>query len=603
MIPKTENPWDVESIYTLQYYVCPSCTYKHMSKQNFICHAFDAHLEESVDYLKNIKDGSLSDILCPWDSNDDYKNDNDNIVVDNIKSEFDINEDYLDEFEDEIIHDETFRSASIEIPAMEEEAEYESMDPLKLSKEDILKKSPTVIVKRTNKFPKCDLCGKYFSEETKLMDHVCSNAEPLESQDYEFIKKSFKCDSCEKIFSRPHDLKVHTYAIHEGHKDHTCDSCGKFFLEDRALQKHINAVHKNKKDYKCDICGKSFPYLASIGRHKKSVHEDQKDFKCESCGKEFSLKQRLTEHIDLMHTTKEEYKCKLCDEAIATRYEFKQHKKSCGILNDDNQNKLKCKYCNKEYSLTCKRTLIKHIELKHIIKDHKCEPCGKYFSKADLKEHINEFHVSNEGIQCDKCGVSFSKTEYLTKHNKIVHEGFKKYKCEDCGELFGYSTSLKHHMAYKHGFKDLLKKRVCDHCGKFFLTTKLKAHIINVHEGHKEYKCDICGKPFTHKQGLKKHIHTIHEGQKDYKCEHCGKLFTRALGLKEHIHVIHEGRKDYKCESCGKSFGTKNILDRHVETVHKGIKRFKCLFCNTAYGQSGDLNRHIKRCHPQGVQN
>ena len=96
MLPKTENPWDVESIYTMQYYVCPSCTYKHMSKQNFICHAFDAHLEESVDYLKNIKDGSLSDILCPWDSNDDYKNDN--ILVDNIKSEF----------EDEIIHDETF---------------------------------------------------------------------------------------------------------------------------------------------------------------------------------------------------------------------------------------------------------------------------------------------------------------------------------------------------------------------------------------------------------------------------------------------------------------------------------------------------------------
>ena len=66
MLPKTENPWDVESIYMLQYFICPSCEYKHVAKQNFICHAFDAHQEESVNYLKNINDGSLCDILCPW---------------------------------------------------------------------------------------------------------------------------------------------------------------------------------------------------------------------------------------------------------------------------------------------------------------------------------------------------------------------------------------------------------------------------------------------------------------------------------------------------------------------------------------------------------
>ena len=73
---KVESPWQIQSIYELQYFNCPSCVYKINSKQSFICHAFDAH-QESVDFLRNISDGSLSDILCPWDSNNQESNDND----------------------------------------------------------------------------------------------------------------------------------------------------------------------------------------------------------------------------------------------------------------------------------------------------------------------------------------------------------------------------------------------------------------------------------------------------------------------------------------------------------------------------------------------
>ena len=63
-----KSPWNIESLYNLQFFNCPSCIYKHNSKQDFVCHAYDTH-PESVDYLKNINDGSISDILCPWESN------------------------------------------------------------------------------------------------------------------------------------------------------------------------------------------------------------------------------------------------------------------------------------------------------------------------------------------------------------------------------------------------------------------------------------------------------------------------------------------------------------------------------------------------------
>ena len=65
---KKENPWDIKSIYEFQYFNCPSCVYKHNSKQEFICHAYEFH-PEAIDYLNNIQDDSMNDIEYPWNIN------------------------------------------------------------------------------------------------------------------------------------------------------------------------------------------------------------------------------------------------------------------------------------------------------------------------------------------------------------------------------------------------------------------------------------------------------------------------------------------------------------------------------------------------------
>jgi len=43
---------------------------------------------------------------------------------------------------------------------------------------------------------------------------------------------------------------------------------------------------------------------------------------------------------------------------------------------------------------------------------------------------------------------------------------------------------------------------------------------------------------------LKKHIQTVHEGHRDYECDSCGKSFSESGNLKRHIHTVHEGHKD-----------------------------------------------------------
>ena len=54
---------------------------------------------------------------------------------------------------------------------------------------------------------------------------------------------------------------------------------------------------------------------------------------------------------------------------------------------------------------------------------------------------------------------------------------------------------------------------------------------ISLHEGHRDYKCNSCGKAFGYSQDLKIHIHTVHEGHRDHKCDSCDKSFTKAQKL------------------------------------------------------------------------
>ena len=50
-------------------------------------------------------------------------------------------------------------------------------------------------------------------------------------------------------------------------------------------------------------------------------------------------------------------------------------------------------------------------------------------------------------------------------------------------------------------------------------------------------------KQFTSKQRMKGHIATIHEGKKQFICDVCNAQFTSKHGMKGHIATIHEGKK------------------------------------------------------------
>ena len=86
LTPKLENPWAIHSLYEFQYFLCPSCEFKHDAKQDFIYHAYECH-PESINYLSNLTDGSLNDVLCPWDNSGNK--DEITIEENNVKLEID----------------------------------------------------------------------------------------------------------------------------------------------------------------------------------------------------------------------------------------------------------------------------------------------------------------------------------------------------------------------------------------------------------------------------------------------------------------------------------------------------------------------------------
>ena len=69
----------------------------------------------------------------------------------------------------------------------------------------------------------------------------------------------------------------------------------------------------------------------------------------------------------------------------------------------------------------------------------------------------------------------------------------------------------------------------------------------------KKYKCDECGKNFTHNIGLKGHITAVHE-RKDSIVINVAKMLLQDVILKVFIQIVHEKDFEFNCDHCGKNF-------------------------------------------------
>ena len=92
----------------------------------------------------------------------------------------------------------------------------------------------------------------------------------------------YKCDQCNKTFSRASNVARHIDTIHNLSKTFPCKWCGKEFRSTGGRDMHVSADHKAVR-YSCSICGKQFKRKGSLGRHLAGSHGQGRleMFKCQ----------------------------------------------------------------------------------------------------------------------------------------------------------------------------------------------------------------------------------------------------------------------------------------------------------------------------------
>ena len=418
------NPWNINSIYALQYFNCPMCAFKNRSKQQIVTHAYQVH-PESVKFLSNINDNSLSDVWCPW------------------KEHF------------------------IEI---EEPVHWKHL----IDDNAEIDEAGTLLNVNGMIYHKCDMCNKAFPQPTSLKKHVKYVHGGLKNKkrsiSYHNSAKQYQCEHCEKSFKQSGDLKKHIKEIHLQIKDNKCNQCPKAFARPYQLKKHIQEVHEGLKNHKCETCGKCFSQSSSLKTHINMVHEGVK-YKCKDCDKTFNDLNTLKKHFATIHEIGTNiFQCDLCDKSFALAANLKQHKTN--VHSAESDRKFKCTQCDSSF---CEEYNLKyHINKFHdLSKKHICE-CGKGFADPEkLKTHAQFTHGGLKNTKkhiCDICGKVLSRADKLKIHMLNVHEinikDFKEAKAKEGKAL-----------------KAVKNNHICKYCDKAFTGVgSLKSHVMSAHE-------------------------------------------------------------------------------------------------------------------------
>ncbi len=221
-------------------------------------------------------------------------------------------------------------------------------------------------------------------------------------------KKFFTCPTCQKQFSRKHNLNQHVNVVHQKVKPLSCKFCNKSFAFKKDLTIHIRS-HTKEKPFKCSQCEKHFSSKTSLNTHTKAVHDKLMPYSCTLCEKSFAQKGNLVIHIR-NHTEEKMFSCSLCTKRFYTAALVKRH---INLSHMNPRLPYRCTWCRQLF--TKNTTLLDHIRKHQKIK----QLYGKQGFTKDNYNSSNGHKINLEEIQCSVCAESFTNTTEYTHHLKV----------------------------------------------------------------------------------------------------------------------------------------------------------------------------------------
>lgn len=133
----------------------------------------------------------------------------------------------------------------------------------------------------------CDFCQYTSSKRVAMKDHVLASHLHI---------RQFKCDICDRAFTRKTDCLRHTWTHQKPQVE--CNVCHSFFSRKDAMLKHQKKMHRTED---CSICGT--PYVLhheESAQHLREIESRLLDFRTPD------------EALDFIAKMEMEYKAKRC---------------------------------------------------------------------------------------------------------------------------------------------------------------------------------------------------------------------------------------------------------------------------------------------------
>ena len=163
-----------------------------------------------------------------------------------------------------------------------------------------IEKMESVKKKMVNIDEKIDSVQDNLEEVTKInnlkLEKQISESDEKHKSERELLKRLFE-ENKQKIEEVERNMKIQKKNSKKQERQFYCEECGKYFPNKLCLRKHVKQDHP--KTFKCETCDALFTESWQLETHLESHTIKAKENKCDICGKEFFLKWRFKQHMNV----------------------------------------------------------------------------------------------------------------------------------------------------------------------------------------------------------------------------------------------------------------------------------------------------------------